>query len=260
MDEVPPIDGPAPGSAPAATDQGPPPETTPAHTPELSKKKGRILLWALVVVGVGVLGLGGCGLAALGLLMDSPLSHDLVDADFTENAEPFPVGENGAFMYSQDDGHYRITSTEVPDGPGTAVGDYARVAYNVTTRMNVLRVDGAGSAVTLGCFNEDEQGYEFQVDPEGASLGLIDGSDGKELNFSDAVVLPEPPFRMSMTCTSAPESGTVTVTGSIDGERVVRASDTDGNSDWAYASVGYWPDEAGQSLVVDDVVADVPGQ
>jgi len=255
MDEVPPIDGPAPGSAPAPTDQGPPPETTPAHTPELSKKKGRILLWALA--GLVALGLAGCGLVLLGL--DAAITHDLVDADFTSTAEPFHTGTHGEYRYDLSDGAYKVTAKVGPTSAGTSLGEYERVAYNVDTSMRVLRVDGEDSMLTLGCMDQKYRGYELVLDAEGAALGRVTDDGGKILTSSDSTTLPSAPFTMSISCTRPPAGG-VELKGYVDGRRVVQADLANGTSDWAYATVGYWPDSKGQSMVVDDVVAHVPGE
>ena len=212
------------------------------------------------MVGLGVLALGGCGLLVLGAVFETTITHDLVDANFTSTAEPFPVGRHGQYAFSFHGGNYRITSTEDPDSPGTAFGNYERVAYNVDTSMEVVRVDGERSTVTLGCFNEDDQGYELVVGPEGAALAYVDGNDGTELDATDNVGVPTWPTTMSISCSEAFNSDDVTVTGYLDGRSILRATDRSGTSDWAYATVGYLPDGSNQTLLVDDVVAHVPGE
>lgn len=195
--------------------------------------------------------------------MDAALTHDLVDADFSDGAAPFEVGsdpEVGAYEFELVDGAYRIRSTGPNDVAASSLGEYARVAYSVDTTVEVLEVDD-GSTVAVSCLSADLFGYVVTLGPDGATIYRL-GADGSDEAVAAAseVQVPDVPFTLGIDCEQRPNNpDDLEITGSVDGRRVLSFTDTEAVSGLAYVELGLMPGTDDASATFDDVVAVVPG-
>lgn len=254
--QPPPAAGPGAGTPPRPPTV--PPTVGPPIGPNTPTPRRRTWVW--VLIGLGALALGGCGLLAIvGFALDEDLTDDLIAADFNSTASPFHVGPDEYYDYSRVDGTYVIRSIKEPDGYASTVGEYARTAYNVDTSMKVTRIDGAGSTAILGCFDEFNEGYEVEVGPDGFGINVVEEDSAELLDIQDTPTVPEVPFTLSMNCVQDDVSDDVTITGFLNGRRILQTKDPNGIGDWTGASIGFLPEAADQSMAVDNVVAHVPG-
>jgi hypothetical protein len=225
------------------------------------RRARRVWLW--VGLGVLVLALGGCGVVVLlGIGMDAALTHDLVDADFTETAEPFHTGsdsEVGAYTFELVDDAYRIRATGPNESIGTTVGEYARTAYTIDTTVEVVDVSSPDLTVAVGCVDREGLGYLFTLGPDGAAIQRAQPGELVTLGTMEEVALPAAPFTLALGCHQAmPNPNDTAVTASVDGERLLAVTD-DQVSGFDAVLLGLRPDTDDASVTFDDVVATVPG-
>jgi hypothetical protein len=225
------------------------------------RRSRRVWLW--VGLGVLVLALGGCGaVLLLGIGLDAALTHDLVDADFTESAEPFHTGsdpEAGAYAFELVDAAYRIRATGPNESIGSTVGEYARTAYTIDTSVEVVDVSGPDVTVAVGCVDRQGRGYLFTLGPDGAAIQRAEPGELVTLVAEETAVLPAAPFTLALGCHQAmPNPSDTTITASVDGERLLSVTD-DQVSGFDAVLLGLWPDTDDASVTFDDVVATVPG-
>lgn len=217
------------------------------------------------------LAVGAAGMGVLAFVDDTILTHDLLDADFTVNAEPFETGVAEDYEFRLADGAYEITATTPnPVAGATSVGELARVAHVVDVTAEVARIDDETRAarVGVGVLTVDEEEYVFAADARSWFLLRYDDDDGggasvlAEVPVDDAFWPPED-IDMTLRVTGSIEQaigtgGDVELRGSIDGRQVIQVTDQDGFENFAYATL-HWYDRAdGATVRYDDVVAVVP--
>lgn len=225
-------------------------------------RRSRRWIWFVVAAAVLVVGAGGCGLLLLGVGLDQALTHDLLDARFTNSAEPFHEGtgdaRTGPYRFEVRDGRYVVTATAADAQRAVTVGEFARRAYTVDLTATLVARD-EGSWAGLGCLGNDGTGYTMEVGPTGTRLWRVAGSAVTLLDEDGTAVSADSPHQLRLSCHQSLNPSDQTITGRIDGREVV--SGTDGNpptDGFDYAGLTLLPAGAGSSATFDDVVGHVP--
>lgn len=213
------------------------------------------------IIAVGVLTMSACS-----AIEDAILTHDLLDADFTEDDGTFATGETGGYRTQIVDGTYRIV--DIADGGPffESFGFFARTAFNVIIDARIAALDAPDSAVGLECVHAAGGGaaqerYVFMVSTSegqpahGASrfgLALLGSGDGsvEELALADGRAVGAG-TRLGLHCDNR------AITGLVNGMPVVSSTAPTFDSFKATALV-FSPQAEGDWVEFDDVTAVVP--
>ena len=203
--------------------------------------------------------------AACGAVEDAIFTHDLLDADFTNDDGTFATGENEWYQSEIVAGRYRV-STIANDGPVMeSFGFFTRIAYNVEIEARIVAINATDSAVGLECVHAAGNGragqrYVFMASTsEGPpadrasrfGLGFMsNGSAVEELALADGDPVGAGQ-RIGLHCDDR------AITGLVDGEPVVSFSEPAYDS-FKAAAVVFAPQTEGDWVEFDDVTAVVP--
>jgi hypothetical protein len=209
------------------------------------------------IIAAGILVLPACG-----AIDDAVLTHDLLDADFTEDDGTFATGENRDYRSEVVDGKYRVVDIAPGHGPFMeSFGFFARTAYNVIIEARIAALDAPDSAIGLECVHAAGGGrvgerYVFTVSTSFGDrrfvLGFIESYESgvEELAFADGAPVGAGQ-RISLHCDNR------AITGLVDGEPVVSFGEPVVDSFKAAALV-FSPWAEGDWVEFDDVTAVVP--
>lgn len=245
--------------------------------PRPPRKSHKRLIIGLVI---GLL-IGGVVLSGLILFaVDKVLTHDLVEADFNQSADPFETGTFGTGGYELVDGTYQITALEdfQPNyEPLGSFAGFARVAYAFDLGVDVVAVDGLGSGtgVGIGCVEQgpgstraEEASYLFIAggggNPGSAILHLDPAATEAEWDQNVIANGTEgigPGDRIELNCaTDLLDDNKVKLTASVNGVEVLEGSHDAGRSVEGFDAMElvFVATEPGQQVRFDNAVAHVP--
>jgi hypothetical protein len=193
-----------------------------------------------------------------------PLTHRLLEEDFTTGPGVFHIGTTPDFRYAVKDGVYVITATSKEGGIAQSYGEFARTAYVIDTTATVLGAEelDLNTAVGIGCFDEaGKYGLALLMNADSSSGALIRLRNGRpdksELtSWTTMDVEPVRTLRL-LVAIAAPTGDDVALTAWVNGDEVMSTS-TDGFNGCAGTMLFLIASERGTSIGYDDVVATVP--
>lgn len=217
-----------------------------------------IFAWTFAPIGVAYLALIVVSVKALS-------NNELIMVNFREAVDPFNIGETQGARYDHVAGTYRVTVKNTDFRINTSVGEFARTAYAVGIRAEVVELTKPGTSVGAMCLGpgaegEDELvGYGFFVEPGGDfSLERQDSGGRVESLKQGADARIETVERVSIMC--APAGGGVTLVGFANGLKVVVAEDLDGHDVYTYAGLSVKAEQVGTEVRFTRVLARVPDE
>jgi len=245
------------------------PYPSPSPLPNPARSKKGIPPWVWILVGLGALSLLAVGgLVVLGL--NQALTHDLLKADFEKTAEPFHIGTQAGVEYGLVDGAYSIRQTESGSHVSVSFGEFRRPAYVVDLRSDVVAVAGQPlpTSVGLGCYNRKDppDGYVLLAAPDGSKAAIgRRAAGGRDVTVLATYTAPtgtaQPVTLLELRCAiDSPLGSGMHMTGSINGNVVVTASDSIGIGEFTGAALVMVADQLGAETRFDNVTATVPGE
>lgn len=214
---------------------------------------------AVTAVVAASLGFGG-------YLVDQALPNELIMVDFGDGVDPFNLGESSGARFEHVGGTYRVTIKNTDFRLNTSVGEFARTAFAVGIRVEVVEMTRRGTSVGAMCLGpasegDDELvGYGFFVEPGGDFRLEREDSGGRLETLkqgTDAKV--ETVERVSIMC--VPDlDGDVTLIGFANGLEVAVAEDPDGHHVYTYAGLSVEAEQAGAEVRFTRVLARVPDE
>ncbi len=215
-----------------------------------------IFAWTFAWIGVAYV-------AFIGVVVYKALPNELINVDFREGVEPFEIVESSVATLDHPDGTYRVTVKDT-DGPITSLGEFARTAYAIGIRAEVVEITEPGTTVGATCLGpaaegvEGLAGYGFFVEPGGDFiLGRQDPGGGIEFLKQGTDARIETVRRVSVKC--VPDlGGDVTLIGFANGLEIVSAEDPDGYRPYTHAGLFVLTERAGTEVRFTRVWARVP--
>jgi len=217
-----------------------------------------IFAWTFAPIGVAYLALIVVSVKTLS-------NNELIMVNFREAVDPFNIGETQGARYDHVAGTYRVTVKNTDFRINTSVGEFARTAYAVGIRAEVVELTKPGTSVGAMCLGpgaegEDELvGYGFFVEPGGTySLERQDSGGRVESLKQGTDPRIETVERVSIVC--SPVDGDVTIIGFANGLEVVVAEDRDGHDVYTYAGISVVAEQTGTEVRFKRVLARVPDE
>jgi len=201
-----------------------------------------------------------------GYLVDQALPNELIMVDFRNGVDPFNLGESSGARFEHVGGTYRVTVKNTDFRLNTSVGEFARTAFAVGIRVEVVEMTRPGTSVGAMCLGpasdggDELIGYGFFVEP-GGDFRLERQDSGGEIESlkqgTDARI--ETVERVSIMC--VPDlDGDVTLIGFANGLEVAVAEDPDGHHVYTYAGLSVQAEQAGTEVRFTRVLARVPDE
>jgi len=225
------------------------------------RRRRRWIIGGAIVLGVAAIGLVGLGL-------DQMLTHDLLSADFSEGDDTFKTGETEQYALDLTDGSYRLTATVTPTSPLVTFGWFARTAYYADIEATIVDVDADGAIVGIECVHSASDstnaGYLLMYVPgDGYVLAKVSEDNNGVPEILQRV--PGAPLEIGdhigISCgvTSPLPTSKTTITGTVNGAKVISATDKSYDS-FEAAALTFFPLRASDSIQFDNVTATVPGE
>lgn len=226
-------------------------------------RPGGLPVWGWVLIGVGALGSLMMGLLVL-VGLNMYLTHDLLHEDFTSSDGAFATGEHRGHSFAVTDGTYVITSLDAGAGGAFAYASLARTAFALRADVDVVSVSSAGpSFVGVACASAGAaDGYYLSTSADGT--GVLVARMSGELDASpiplavDETAQFGPVTSLRLECAKPPMGDAVNLTGYVNGERAITATDTVGIDGFASVVLMFAAPDAGAEAVFDNVDVIVP--
>ena len=225
------------------------------------ERRGRRWLRVASVTAVMLASLGFGGF----YLVNKALVHELIMVDFRDGVDPFNIGESSGARYDHVAGTYRVTVKNTDFPLNTSLGEFARTAYAVGIRAEVVEMTGPGTGVGVMCLGpaaeggDELVGYGFFVEPGGDySLERHDSGGGLESLERGTDARIETVERVSIIC--APFEDDVSLIGFANGLKIVVAEDLNGHDVYTYAGLTVKDGNAGTEVRFTRVSARVPDE
>lgn len=264
----PPVGGLPPPPPPGTYPPPPPPPAgaylPPPPAPPAPTTRRRTKAW--VIGSIAVVASLVLGAVVLWGVDRSLLRHDLAEASFTTSGGPFPTGMHGEYSYDVVGGRYQITAAAEPTSPGTALGDFTRIAHAVDASTTIVSLDPAPDELTLVGIAVHSPGdasdqYLFGCNVNSCGIAHVtDGGYEPLAESSDDLERPLVGTRLTISVATELFGDDVTIRGLVDGQEVAAAEDSAGFQDYGYVGLVWFPRHVGGSAMFDDVIAVVPGE
>lgn len=259
-------------SSPTQIPPQPPPPPPPAYPPSQTlqvypdvPRRRRVWPWVLLAVVSTALAFLAVGAGALlWIAGNQPRVSDAVvvyEEHFDQGAGRFPeftAAQSGTSAAAARDGAYLVSSGSLESASSATVSiapaDVVDLSAVTTLTAGNAQGGGTGLIVTVG----PSRGYLFEVVPSvGARLGEVSGSQVATLATAD---VPAVASTSRLRFTAEHRLGSTTLTGYLDGSKVVDVLVGGGWGGFDQAGVVLSTGRAPAAMSVDDVVVKTAGE
>lgn len=276
--------GPSGPSGPTGPAVMPPPPPGPAvwwpapdglapTVPAASSRRLSRPVIALIVI-LSLVSMGVVALVVLGILLGAdPLTHDLVEADFSDGASPFGTGTGIEVRYDTAHGTLRGRSTDpFPSGSASlqfSSAWYARTAFNVNHSIVVAWLNDPSDFVFIGCSEntDDEPTSAFLFGIRGTEVLMLhhDATAGgaRILARTERGRTLQAGDHLQLSCrTEDPFGGSsISLTGLVNGEAMMHVShELLYRHGFNAMNIGFDPAGPGHEVRFDNASANVPDE
>ena len=220
------------------------------------RRRGKRAAWAaiaLVVLGAG---------AAVGFVVTRTPATQVLEARFASTSSPFETGTSDGCRYGVVDGRY-VIAAQAAGALCSTTGDFSRhsTSTDVQTRVVTVVERSKHAAYGVGCFGDKARGGYLFLASRGNGYSIVRYDNGRFRSVADVADLGFTLASSTLRLSCAASGGAaVTLTGYVNGTKVIGGADAAGFADFSSAELVLLNAGKLGSATYDDVKATVPGR